>query len=218
MAWTPLPEVVDFTVETPTPKGFTLDPKKTVVVVVDMQNVFCRTGNERSSDVVDGNAILLEKARASGAKVVYVQSLRQPDSPNYWMYNRRMYHIPGTWNAEIVATIKTEKGEIALRTYTHARDIVQVFHVRATEPAQRDARAGDRELDRLFHAVRRRSGKKDRLLDHGTLLVWPRGGGPMRLPARGGPGEPGRVETTARNEKRRDSTTPTSAIGSLVGS
>ena len=83
MPWTPLPDVVETLVETPTPKEFTLDPAKTAVVIVDMQNNFCMKGNQRAYDVIEGNVRLLAKAREAGAKVIYVQSVRWPESPNW---------------------------------------------------------------------------------------------------------------------------------------
>jgi hypothetical protein len=34
------------------------------------------------------------------------------------------------WNAEVTGTLKTDKGEIAIRTFTHARDMVQVIETK----------------------------------------------------------------------------------------
>src|SRR6188472_898709 len=111
MTWESLPEVVETWVDTPNPKGFTLDATKTAIVVVDMQNYFCMHGNQRSFDVVDGNRKLLEKARAAGAKVIYVQSVRYPESPNWTTFNRKLTLLPGTWDVEIVKDIEPQPGE-----------------------------------------------------------------------------------------------------------
>lgn len=37
------------------------------------------------------------------------------------------------WNAEVTGTVKTDKGEIAFRTFTHATDLVQVIDLRPSE-------------------------------------------------------------------------------------
>lgn len=80
MAWQPLPPSVTLTIETPPPKEFTLDASKTVVVVVDMENYFCKNGNERMYDAIAGNVTLLGKGRAAGAKVIFIQSVRTPEA------------------------------------------------------------------------------------------------------------------------------------------
>ena len=120
MAWTPLPENVVVTVETPEPKQFTLDPAKTAVVVVDMENFFCKRGNQRSFDVIEGNVRLLAKARESGAKVIYVHSVRQVQSPDWTVYRR--FHLNlllGTWDSEIVEEIAPLPGEPVVQKWSH---------------------------------------------------------------------------------------------------
>ena len=120
MAWTPLPETVKFSVETPNPKPFTLDPAKTAVVVVDMQNNFCKRGNQRSFDVIEGNVRLLDKAREAGARVIYVQSVRQVQSPDWTVYRRfDLNLIPGTWNSEIVEEIAPQSGDHVVQKWSH---------------------------------------------------------------------------------------------------
>jgi bifunctional isochorismate lyase/aryl carrier protein len=119
MAWQPLPEVVETTVETPEPKAFTLDPAKTVVVVVDMENYFCKLGNQRSYDVIEGNVTLLAKAREAGAKVIYVWSVRQLESPNHTVYKRGKNLLIGSWNTQIVEEIAPQPGETVIPKWSH---------------------------------------------------------------------------------------------------
>lgn len=119
MAWTPLPEVVEFTVETPQPKEFVLDPAKTALVIVDMENHFCKKGNERSFNVIEGNERLLAKAREAGAKVIFVQSVRQLESPNHTVYKRGRYLLIGTWNTEIVEELTPLPGEPVVQKWSH---------------------------------------------------------------------------------------------------
>jgi ureidoacrylate peracid hydrolase len=119
MAWTPLPEVVETLVETPQPKEFVLDPAKTAICIVDMQNYFCMHGNQRAFDVIEGNKRLLEKARAAGAKVLYVQSVRWPESPNWTVYHRKLTLLPGTKDVEVVADIAPMPGENVIQKWSH---------------------------------------------------------------------------------------------------
>jgi nicotinamidase-related amidase len=111
MAWTPLPETVQVTLETPTPKEFVLDPAKTAILVVDMENTFCKKGNERSYDVIEGNVTLLAKAREAGAKVMFVQSMRQVESPDHLVFKMPLHLLPGTWDSEIVEELAPLPGE-----------------------------------------------------------------------------------------------------------
>ena len=120
MAWTALPKVVEMTVETPQPKEFVLDPAKTAVVVVDMENYFCKRDLEgRSHAVIEGNERLLEKARESGAKVIFVQSVRQYESPNHTVYKRPRNLLIGTWNTEIVEELMPLPGEHVVQKWSH---------------------------------------------------------------------------------------------------
>lgn len=120
MAWTPLPPVVEMTVETPQPKEVVLDPKKTALVIVDMENHFCKRDLEgRSYAVIDGNAKLLEKYRAAGAPVIFVQSVRQLESPNHTVFKRGKNLLIGTWNTEIVEELTPLPGEHVVQKWSH---------------------------------------------------------------------------------------------------
>ena len=119
MAWEPLPESVTYTYTNPKPKSFTLDPKKTAVVVVDMQNNFCKKGNERSFNVIEGNVRLLAKARAAGATVIYVQSVREVESIEHTKYGQPLHLIVDTWDTEIVEEIKPLPGEPVIQKWSH---------------------------------------------------------------------------------------------------
>jgi nicotinamidase-related amidase len=108
------------TVETPQPKEVHLDPAKSAVVIVDMENFFCKRDLEgRSHAVIDGNVTLLEKARQAGAKVIYVQSVRQVESPNHTVYKRAKNLLLGTWNTQIVEEIAPAPGEPVVQKWSH---------------------------------------------------------------------------------------------------
>lgn len=120
MAWTPLPDVVEMNVETPQPKAVSLDPKQTALVIVDMENYFCKRDLEgRSHAVIEGNVKLLEKARESGAKVIFVQSVRQFESPNHTAYKRGRNLLIGTWNTQIVDELEPLPGEHVVQKWSH---------------------------------------------------------------------------------------------------
>ncbi|MGE4056300.1 MAG: isochorismatase family cysteine hydrolase [Vicinamibacterales bacterium] len=119
MAWTPLPDEVTLTITTPKPKAFELDPAKTLVVVVDMENYFCKNGNQRSYDVIAGNERLLAKARAAGAKVIFIQSVRTPEALEVTRFGRKPMLLEGTPDVEIVEEIAPLPGEPVIQKWGH---------------------------------------------------------------------------------------------------
>lgn len=119
MTWTPLPDEVTVTFTTPKPKPFTLDPKKTALVIVDMENYFCKRGNERSFDVIEGNVRLLAKARAAGAEVIFIQSVRTPEALEVTVFGRKPMLLEGTEDVEIVSEIAPLPSETVVQKWSH---------------------------------------------------------------------------------------------------
>jgi nicotinamidase-related amidase len=117
MTWTPLPETVTLTIQTPKPKAFTLAAPKSAVVVVDMQNTSRKS--QRSVDVIDGNVRLLAAAREAGAHVIYVQSVRQVESPEHTVFLRPLHRLPGSWDIEIMEEIAPLPGDPVVQKWSH---------------------------------------------------------------------------------------------------
>jgi nicotinamidase-related amidase len=119
MSWEPLPKSVTLSITTPEPKAFQLDPATTAVVVVDMENYFCKRGNERMYATIEGNRNLLEKARKSGAKVIFIQSVRTPQALEVVRFGRSPMLLEGTEDVEIVSEIAPLPGEPVVKKYSH---------------------------------------------------------------------------------------------------
>ena len=119
MAWTPLPDKVTLKLKTPVPRPVTLDPKKTALVIVDMQKRFCSNPESRAYDAVEGNALLLKKARDAGAKVIFVQSVRTPESLEFTVFGQEPRLLEGTEETEIMPEIAPLEGEIVMKRYSH---------------------------------------------------------------------------------------------------
>jgi ureidoacrylate peracid hydrolase len=114
------------------PELAALDPRRTAVVVVDMQNDFCRDQGFYSRVGRDGAQLavairpiqrLLDAARAAGMTVVYtrlVYDLSLPDLigrhrlvPAAWAARERRL-APGTWGAAIVDELEPRRGELVI--------------------------------------------------------------------------------------------------------
>lgn len=124
------------------PRAVTLDPARTALVVVDMQNAFVERGGlfdlagldiSGARAVVDAVRRLLADARPAGIKVVYLQMGYRPDladsggpaSPNWdkelalvlmrerpELAGRLLVH--GTWDHAIVDDLKPEAGDLVV--------------------------------------------------------------------------------------------------------
>jgi nicotinamidase-related amidase len=94
-----------------------VDPARTALVVVDMQNDFVRDGG--SLRVPDAEATipaiqtLLERARESGMRIVFTQDTHTDGDPEWaiWPEHAR----EGSWGWEIVDALAPRSGETVIR-------------------------------------------------------------------------------------------------------
>jgi ureidoacrylate peracid hydrolase len=125
------------------PEPVRLDIGRTALVVVDMQNGFCKTGGtfdvlgvldeNKARRVIETDGKVMAAARARGVKVVYLRMSYRPDlsntggpeSPNYWkeLAVVKMRQDPatkgrfltiGTWDWQIVDELAPQPGDIVV--------------------------------------------------------------------------------------------------------
>lgn len=105
------------TPEIPILKSLSIDPAKSAVVVVDMQNDFVR--KEGKLYVPDAESTispikqLITKARDSGAHVIYTQDWHLKDDPEFKIWGE--HAVAGSWGAEIVDELKPEKDDYVVK-------------------------------------------------------------------------------------------------------
>ena len=120
-----------------------IDPKKTALVIVDMQNDLCspegylavHDGQDVSPNrsIIEPLKVLIEKARQAALPIVYVQYTVDPThrlTNPAWVYNHLRErpggkgHITlvsleacfeGTWGWEVIPELKPEPGDIIIR-------------------------------------------------------------------------------------------------------
>jgi nicotinamidase-related amidase len=94
-----------------------LDPARTALVVVDMQNDFVRRGGSLlvpdAEATVAGIARLLELARASGMRVVYGQDTHGRGDPEWEIWPEHCRE--GSWGWEIVTELAPGPDDTVLR-------------------------------------------------------------------------------------------------------
>jgi nicotinamidase-related amidase len=94
-----------------------VDPARTALVVVDMQNDFVRDGGgllvPDAEATIPAIRALLELARAHGMRVVYSQDTHREGDPEWraWPEHAR----EGSWGWEIVDELAPAQGDVVLR-------------------------------------------------------------------------------------------------------
>jgi len=94
-----------------------LDPARTALIVVDMQNDFVKEGGSLLVPDAEGTipAIrsLLEGARRSGAKVVFTQDTHTEGDPEWDIWPDHAHE--GSWGWQIVDELAPREGEVVIR-------------------------------------------------------------------------------------------------------
>ncbi|MDQ4083380.1 MAG: cysteine hydrolase, partial [Actinomycetota bacterium] len=94
-----------------------VDPAKTALIVVDMQNDFVKEGGtlvvpdaEATVPTIRG---LLDSARESGIKVVFTQDTHNEGDPEWEIWPEHVRE--GSWGWEIVEELKPLEDEVVIR-------------------------------------------------------------------------------------------------------
>jgi nicotinamidase-related amidase len=94
-----------------------VDPAKTALIVVDMQNDFVKEGGtlvvpdaEATVPTIKG---LLDSARESGVKVVFTQDTHNQGDPEWEIWPEHVRE--GSWGWEIVEELKPLEDEVVIR-------------------------------------------------------------------------------------------------------
>ncbi|WP_121743794.1 cysteine hydrolase family protein [Natronorubrum halophilum] len=105
-----------------------LEPARTALVVVDMQNGFCHPEGSLyapgSEAVIEPIAALVERASRSGARILYTRDVHPPeqfeDAHYYDEFEQWGEHVlEGTWEAEIVDELPVEEADHVVEKHTY---------------------------------------------------------------------------------------------------
>jgi nicotinamidase-related amidase len=106
----------------------TLDSERAAVVVVDMQNGFCKPDGSLyapgSEAVIDPVVDLVARARDAGAQVVYTRDVHPPgqfDGNHYYdEFERWGEHVvEGSWEAELVDELDVREADLVVEKHTY---------------------------------------------------------------------------------------------------
>ena len=101
-----------------------LNSKSTALIIVDMENEFCKAGgklyhSEGVDEVIPRLQHLLRKTREAGAQVIFVKSIRYPNSPEFIRFGQTPILLKGTWEAQLIEELRPKAGEPVIEKNTH---------------------------------------------------------------------------------------------------
>ena len=105
-----------------------LDPARTAVVVVDMQNGFCHPDGSLyapgSEAVIDPIADLVERGREAGTRLVFTRDVHPPeqfeDAHYYDEFDQWGEHVlEGSWEAEVVEELPVDAADTVVEKHTY---------------------------------------------------------------------------------------------------
>jgi len=104
-----------------------INRENAILVIVDMENEFCKPGgklySETSARIMSGvfSAIqgLAKRARDAGIPIIYIQSVRTHQEPEFTVFGTEPVLKLGTWAVEIVEELKPQKGDIVVHKFSH---------------------------------------------------------------------------------------------------
>ena len=105
-------------------RPLTLDPGQTVLVIVDMENDFCKPGGflyhpDGVDEVIPKLQSLLLRCREEDVQRVFVQSVRSKDSPEYARFGKTPFIIKGTWGSTYIEELTPLGNEPVIEKNTH---------------------------------------------------------------------------------------------------
>ena len=108
----------------PDPVAVKLEPAKTLLLIVDMENEDAHPSGKRYmgenvEQIIPKIAELRRRVRQAGGFVVHTQSVRKPDALEFTLFKNVVRKVEGTWGAEFIGQLKPQPGEPVVVKYTH---------------------------------------------------------------------------------------------------
>jgi nicotinamidase-related amidase len=108
----------------PDPVPVDLDAKKTLLVIVDMENCSAHPNGpqymgEPVEKIVPRIARLRDYVRSSGGHVLHTQSVRRRDALEFTVFGNVVRKVEGTWDAEFIDALKPAPDEPVVVKHTH---------------------------------------------------------------------------------------------------
>lgn len=108
----------------PDPVPVDLDAKKTLLVIVDMENCSAHPNGpqymgEPVEKIIPRIVRLRDYVRSSGGRVLHTQSVRKRDALEFTVFENVVRKVAGTWDAEFIDALKPAPDEPVVVKHTH---------------------------------------------------------------------------------------------------
>ncbi len=108
-------------------QAVTINPANSILVVVDVQNEFCKPGGARYTSTsarlmptfIPAIQGLVEKVRAAKIPIIYVHSVRTLKEAEFTVFGRDNHLELGSWGAEIIDEVKPKEDDIVIDKFSH---------------------------------------------------------------------------------------------------
>lgn len=110
--------------EVPGVKEVTIDPVKTAVVVIDLENEFCAPNGkifmgESALEAVRASAEFINRARHGGSRIIWLRSVREIDAIEFSAFHREPHLIDGSWAVQYTPPLNVLDGEPVFKKRSH---------------------------------------------------------------------------------------------------
>jgi nicotinamidase-related amidase len=104
-----------------------IDPDNAILVIVDVENEFCKPDGKLYSEVstrvaprvISAIQELSERARNAGIHIIYIQSVRTLQETEFAVFGQEPILQIGTWASKIVDELEPQKGDIVVQKFCH---------------------------------------------------------------------------------------------------
>jgi nicotinamidase-related amidase len=108
----------------PEPARVEIDARKTLLVIVDMENCSAHPSGpqymgEPVEKIIPRIAALRRYVRACGGRVLHTQSVRRRDALEFTVFHNVVRKLEGSWDAEFIDALKPAADEPVVIKYTH---------------------------------------------------------------------------------------------------
>ncbi len=110
--------------EYPIPKSVELDPKNTLLLIIDMENENAHPDGalyigEPVRKIIPNIVQLRERVRQAGGHVIHTQSVRSPDALEFTVFKNTVRKLEGTWGSALIDDLKPAADEPLIVKHTH---------------------------------------------------------------------------------------------------
>lgn len=129
-------------------QAVSINPANSVLIVVDVQNEFCKPGSARYTSTsarlmttfIPAITGLVERVRAAKIPIIYIHSVRTLNEAEFTIFGRAKHLEVGSWGTGIIDEVKPQKGDNVIEKFSHdcffRKDLDEVLNKLVPDPTK----------------------------------------------------------------------------------